>query len=178
IRLYARHLFEEDETFPSGLTCEDRVANFTLLSKAKRIAVSNQVEYFYFLNLGSISFDGLNRRGFDLLAADSLVVDRAKKLGDTDILHLAEDRAAKGAYSLLVKHARFGITDATLDEKTTLAQLTKQFEQDYARLMASPLLFPKKLVAWQLRYTPWLLRAEFWLFNVLTNTKPRKKALL
>ena len=179
-RLYARWLFGEagDEgVFPVGLTCEDRVANFKLISKAHRIAVSNRIEYFYCLNLGSISYNGLDRRGFDLLAADALMVDGAKALGDATVQRLTEDRAAKGAYSLLVKWARFGVTDPALDEQAALSQLKADFKRDYPRLMASRLSFPKKAVAWQLRHTPWLVRAEFRLYNLLTGAgKPRKEA--
>jgi len=176
MRLYARSLFDDpegSETFPIGLTCEDRVANFKLISKAQRIVVSNKIEYFYFQNLGSISFGALSRRSLDLLAADALVLEMAEAYGDISIYDWAADRSAKGAYSLLVKWARFGITEAALDEKAVLSKLRKRFRADYPRLMASKLSFAKKLVAWQLRYLPRLLKAEFRLL-ALIGPKHRK----
>lgn len=174
-RLYDRELFKtEDEVFPLGLTCEDRVANFKLISKASQIVVSDSVEYYYFLNLGSISYNGLDRRGFDLLAADALLVKMAQELGDSKVLSLAKDRAAKGSYSLLVKWARFGTTDNSLNEEEALTKLKADFKENYARLMKSQLSKGKKIVAWQLRYTPTLLRVEFMLYNALSGIKKRK----
>lgn len=169
-KLYAKKLFHENEAiFPFGLTCEDRVANFKLLPRANQVAVSDSIEYYYFLNQGSISHDGLSKRGFDLIEADKINVDRARELGDEEILELAKDRAAKSSYSLLVKWARFGVTDSNLDEDAALQQLKHDFEINYSRLMSSPLSTAKKFVAWQLKHMSPVLRLEFRFYNALTK---------
>ncbi|MGI6104567.1 MAG: glycosyltransferase family 2 protein [Raoultibacter sp.] len=168
-RLYSRSLMEEDaEVFPVGITCEDRVANFKLISKAEQVVISNRIEYFYYLNYGSISYNGLDERGLDILVADARIVDMANCLGDAHIISLAKDRAAKGAYSLLVKWARFGITDSNLGEDA-LHSLQERYKKDYPRLMKSQLSAGKKFAAWQLRYMPELLKLEFKLYNILTG---------
>ena len=172
-RLYARRLFDNDqEVFPVGLTCEDRVANFKLISRAKQVVVSERIEYFYFLNYGSISFSGLDRRGFDLLEADMRIVKMAKKLGDPHLLTLVEDRAAKGSFSLLIKWARFGITDADIGEHE-VKSLMQDFQCNYPRLSKSSLSPAKKFVAWQLRYMPRILKAEFRLYNMISSYRRR-----
>ena len=170
-RLYRRSLFDAcgPECFPVGKTCEDRVANFKLLPNAKQVAVSNRIEYFYFQNIGSISNGGLDRRGLDLIEADRLMVELARALGSDRVLKLAEDRAAKSSFSLLVKWARFGVVDPALDEDGTVTRLFDDFEKNYRRLMESPLSFGKRAVAWQLRHCPSLVRYEFKAYDTLSR---------
>lgn len=169
-RLYARSLFRQDGTdFVPGLTCEDRIANAKLIASTRRVVVSNREEYLYFTNQGSISYNGLDARAFDIFDADDIVVSVVEQLGDADLAELARDRAAKGAFSLLVKWARFGIADVQLTEREALPPLWERFERDYPRLMSSPISAPKKIAAWQLKHCPALLRAEFRLLNALTN---------
>lgn len=166
-RLYRRSLFDgcAPDCFPEGLTCEDRVGNFKLLAKANRVAVSSRTEYFYYQNLGSISFNGLDSRGFDLLEADRLMVESARGLGNEKVLGLAQDRAAKSSFSLLVKWVRFGVTDPSLDERAALDRLFGDFKENYRRLMKSPLSRAKKVAAWQLMHCPSLLKLEFGMLN-------------
>lgn len=170
-RLYRRELFDSftpsDPCFPVGLTCEDRVANAKLLPQAHRVAVSDRAAYFYFQNLGSISNDGLTSRALDLLEADRRMVALVEKLGDEEALALAQDRAAKGPFSLLVKWARFGTVDATLDEDTVLPRLWEQYRSSYSRLMASQISATKRSVAWLLKHCPSLLHGVFTLYNRL-----------
>lgn len=169
-RLYARSLFRQDGTdFVPGLTCEDRIANAKLIASAHRVAVSSREEYLYFTNQGSISYNGLDARAFDIFDADDIVVSVVEQLGDIALTELARDRAAKGAFSLLVKWARFGIADDRLNEHEALPPLRERFERDYPRLMKSPISAPKKIAAWQLKHCPALLRAEFHLLDALTN---------
>ena len=169
-RLYARSLFRQDGTdFVPGLTCEDRIANAKLIASAHRVAVSSREEYLYFTNQGSISYNGLDARAFDIFDADDIVVSVVEQLGDIALTELARDRAAKGAFSLLVKWARFGIADDRLNEHEALPPLWERFERDYPRLMKSPISAPKKIAAWQLKHCPALLRAEFHLLDALTN---------
>ncbi|WP_139653423.1 glycosyltransferase family 2 protein [Raoultibacter phocaeensis] len=162
-RIYSRRLFEAcgPACFPEGLTCEDRVGNAKLLSQARRVAVSSRVEYFYFQNLGSISYNGLDARGLDLLEADRIMVETLRTCAGEQVLSLAQDRAAKSSFSLLIKWARFGVTDPDLDEESTVARLFDDFGDNYARLMKSPMSAGKKIAAWQLKHCPGLLRLEF-----------------
>lgn len=170
--LYRKDLFPTGaEWFPVGLTCEDRIANSWLLPKARSVAVSNRVEYYYFLNLGSISYSGLDRRGLDLLEADKRVVANVERLQNLDLLKLARDRAAKGSYSLLVKWARFGVTDPLLNKDEVLPLLWDDFRMNYQTLMKSQLSLPKKIVAWQLRHCSSLLKLEFALHNALVRRR-------
>ena len=160
------------EPFPVGLTCEDRVFNMRVLPLASRAAESNRVEYHYFMNMGSISLGGLSQRAMQILEADELMVGYARASGDERLVKLALDRQAKGAFSMLVKYARFGITDDALSGQAghdALRMLRQRFVSDYPRLAASPLPASKRLVAWQLRYMPALVRAEFAIYNVVTG---------
>lgn len=175
-RLYRRSLVEKlgEEPFVSGLTCEDRVFNMRVLPMAQTVACSNRVEYHYFQNMGSLSFCGLSEKGMDLLQADNLMVAAAEDSGNEELLELARDRQAKGAYSLLVKWARFGITDENLQGQRAdevLTHLKERYVADYPRLIKSEMSTAKKLVAWQLRYMPSVLKAEFALYNALTGIK-------
>ena len=167
-RLYRRDLFHVGiEWFPVGLTCEDRIANSWLLPSATCVAVSNRIEYFYFLNLGSISYSGLDKRSLELLEADQIMIQHVDKLNSDRLSKLARDRAAKGPFSLLVKWARFGVTDAKLDAQGTLSNLRNLFNDNYNTLMASSLPISKKVVAWQLRHCPSLLKLEFSIHNTV-----------
>lgn len=155
--------------FPEGLTCEDRVFNSKFLPKAHSVAASNRIEYYYFRNLGSLSHSGLTLRGLDLLEADKRVVSNVDMLGDEALSKLARERAAKGSYSLLVKWARFGATDPNLNESEVLPSLWNDFRKNYQTLTHSPLSAPKKLVAWQLRHCPALLKLEFSIYNAIAK---------
>lgn len=173
-RLYDAELVRSlgPEPFPVGLTCEDRVFNMRVLPLASRAAESNRVEYHYFMNMGSISLGGLSQRAMQILEADELMVGYARASGDERLVKLALDRQAKGAFSMLVKYARFGITDDALSGQSghdALRMLRQRFVSDYPRLAASPLPASKRLVAWQLRYMPALVRAEFAIYNVVTG---------
>lgn len=239
-RMYKRELVQSlgEEPFEVGLTCEDRVFNMRILPKAAKVAQSNCVEYHYFQNMGSLSNGGLSEKGLDLLQADNLMVEAAKDTGNETLIELAKDRQAKGAYSLLVKWARFGMVggsdegddtdeaandeaphdEATDDEAShdevaddeatddevaddeatddevadsepsehddaegsdgqdqgapdTLTMLRQRYIADYPRLMKSNISGTKKFVAWQLRYMPSVLKAEFSVYNALQRLK-------
>lgn len=176
-RLYRRSLFDacSPECFPVGLTCEDRIANIKLLSKASQVAVSSRVEYLYFRNIGSISYNGLDKRGFDLMTADRMMVELVRGRAGEKVVSLAEDRAAKSSFSLLIKWARFGVTDPKLDEDSAVSRLFEDFREQYARLMQSPLSLGKKIAAWQLRYCPLLLRFEFRVLGAVGRVGKRKE---
>ncbi|WP_165171954.1 glycosyltransferase family 2 protein [Adlercreutzia sp. ZJ242] len=172
-RLYKRALLDGftagDPCFPVGLTCEDRVANAKLISKAQTVAVTSRCEYFYFLNLKSISGGGLTSRSFDLLKADRLMLDSIRVLADPRLTKLAEARVAKGSYSLLMKWAQFGVTDASLDEKAALSFLRSDFEKNYELMTAAPLPRSKRLTARMLKDCPGALRGLFSLYNALPD---------
>lgn len=266
-RLYRRSLVEAlgEEPFEVGLTCEDRVFNMRILPKAGKVAQSNCVEYHYFQNMGSLSNGGLSEKGLDLLQADNLMVEAAKDTGNETLIELAKDRQAKGAYSLLVKWARFGfagesckaesgdeeaksdtvegteesevseeaeaaeVENASAEADTKdefeepaqeeppdgeqdvseevpldgeqgedeqapaaddqdageqvpavgvqsganemLSMLRQRYIADYPRLMKSNISGTKKFVAWQLRYMPSVLKAEFSVYNALQRLK-------
>lgn len=170
--LYKRSLLGMSGSwFPEGLTCEDRVFNSEFLPKAHCVAASSRIEYYYFQNLGSLSHSGLSLRGLDLLEADKRVVSNVDALGDETLSKLARERAAKGSYSLLVKWARFGTTDPNLNENEVLPSLWYNFRKNYRTLMHSPLPVLKKLVAWQLRHCPTLLKLELSTYNAIANAR-------
>ena len=177
-RLYKRELFADasgqTDLFPVGLTCEDRIANVTLLSRAKTVVVSSQIAYLYRENIGSISADGLTRKSFDLLEADEINVKACEQLGAPELVELAKDRAAKGAFSLLVKWYRFGVTDPELDESEALAELRARFIADYPRLMSSALPAAKRMLAWQMRFCPAAVRAEFGAYRGLGKLRHQR----
>lgn len=173
-RLYETELVRElgDEPFPVNLTCEDRVFNMRVLPKAARAAASNRLEYHYATNLNSISFGGLSRRAMEILEADELMVSDASRTHCDKLIELALDRQAKGAYSMLVKQIRFGITDESLcgeEGKNVTESLRRRFIKDYPRLASSSLPLAKRVVAWQLRYIPGVVRAEFALYNFIAQ---------
>lgn len=180
-RLYETSLLKSlgDAPFVEGLTCEDRVFNMQILPKSTKVAQSNSLAYHYFQNLGSLSLGGLTKRGLDLLEADSRMVAAAKATGDSRLFELAKDRQAKGAYSLLVKWARFGITDSSFGEEEAskaVRELQTRYVEDYPRLMKSHLSAPKRFVAWELRYCPALLKAEFAVYNCVKGVNRNKEA--
>lgn len=175
-RLYESDLVRSlgDEPFPVGLTCEDRVFNMRVLPKARFVVASNRIEYHYFMTMGSISYGGLSRRAMDIFKADELMVADARTFGGARLIDLALDRQAKGAFSMLVKYARFGITDVALSGKAgqeILVALRRRFISDYPRLIASNLPISKRIVAWQLRYIPMLVRAEFSFYNRISGVR-------
>ena len=66
LRMYKRELFDEVR-FDVGRMNEDVVAGFLVLSRARRLVVSNQTKYFYFSNPVGLSESSLRKRDFDLL---------------------------------------------------------------------------------------------------------------
>lgn len=101
-KLYNRNLFKEIR-FPIGKIYEDIYTNYLLFSKAKQIAVINEVCYFYFQNKNSITKSQFQKKNLDLITACNQIIDAVVLESDSELLSLAITFKCKNYLSLLIK---------------------------------------------------------------------------
>lgn len=145
-KLYKRSFFEK-VMFQEGKINEDILANYEILSTAKKIAVSNQCKYFYFQNELSTTTTGFKKKDFDLLKICNEICELSSEENYRKINELAKMKLARSYFSLLAKIARYGFSDNELNRRETIKCLTKGLRNNYLLLMRSPMPFNRKIMA-------------------------------
>lgn len=73
-KLYLRSQIE-DLRFPDGKLYEDIMYTTTMISRAKRIAIIDNVDYLYYQRSGSIQYQSFNKRKMDCIWHSRLMID-------------------------------------------------------------------------------------------------------
>ncbi len=146
-----RCLFErkalEGISFREGVVNEDIDFKYRVFMDCDRVAFSNQIKYFYFQEEESNSSGGLRKRDFDLYEASKLLLTLSEGETYGNIRRLVEVKAARTPLSLLCKVAYYGIADAELDERETVAALQAELREGLAVLLRAPLPASRKVLA-------------------------------
>lgn len=146
IGLYHKSLFDQLR-FRVGRVNEDIDFKYKLMSRCERLVVSNQIKYNYFQANNSISTGGLEIRDFQLREAGNLLAELTKDESYGDIAFLGKVKQARTAFSLLSKIAYFGVSDASLDKKQVVRELTAEHRKNLGILLKSPMSLSRKLLA-------------------------------
>ena len=135
------------ERFRKGKINEDIDFKYRVLSKCKRMIVTNQYKYFYRQGEVTISMGGLKKKDFDLYEVGDLLADLTSKEAYGDIARLGKVKQARTPLSLLCKIAYFGISDSSIDKKTIIRKLMKEHRQNVRLLLFSPMPMSRKVLA-------------------------------
>lgn len=134
-------------SFREGVVNEDIDFVYKAFSGCSRMVFSEQVEYFYFQGGDSNSLGGLKSKDFDLYTAADILVELASKETYGSICHLAAVKRARTSLSLLCKIAYFGIADASINKRSTVASLQRDLRRDLPLLIRAPLPVSRKVLA-------------------------------
>lgn len=147
-KLYQKKLFNDDTFyFVEKTVNEDICFNYRILSKCRRIAVSNQVKYFYFQGEKSISTGALEKKDLALLRISKELVNLANETNDKRIIELAKMKEARAYFSLLARIARYGIDVAIKNPNQLVKKLKKRLRKSIFLLMKSPMSSTRKIAA-------------------------------
>lgn len=161
--LYKRKLLESIK-FREGKINEDIDFNYKVLSRCKRLVVSNQIKYFYYQDGNSLSTGGLKRRDFDLYDAAEALYQLTKNETYGTINYLALVKKARTPFSLLCKIAYYGISDQSIDKKTVVEVLKNQLKKSIFILLFSPIPLSRKILAISFLFT--YRGTEFFVKNI------------
>ncbi len=148
-KLYKRELFRDDtEMFVEGTVNEDICFNYRVLRKCKKIAVSNQIKYFYFQGDTSITTGAMKKKDLALLTVSHDLVRLAEETGDSKIIELAKMKEARSDFSLLARAAKDGIDDNSIkDPDELIKELKKRLKKNIGLLLKSPMSLKRKALA-------------------------------
>lgn len=151
-----------DLRFPVGKISEDIAWKYKVLRNAEVMVASTAIKHYYFQNVGSITTDGLKKRDFDLVDSANEILKLTSEETYGSIQKLGKVKAARSSFSLLCKIAYYGVSDKTIDKKSTIKELTKQLRRDYFLLINSPMPLSRKVLATSLcisyRFTEFLVQ--------------------
>ena len=142
--LFLTALIKEHE-FVEGKINEDIAWKYQVVRDANTLIDSNQIKYFYFQSLGSITTDKLKEKDFDLYKA----VTELRVLSTNEekrIQRLCEVKYARTSLSLLCKMAYYGV-DESLDRNSIIAKLRNELKHDLPLLLFSPMKLSRKILA-------------------------------
>lgn len=147
-KLYQKKLFYDDSySFVEKTVNEDICFNYRILCKCKRIAVSNQIKYFYFQSEKSISTGVLKKRDLALLIISKELVNLACESNDKRIIELAKMKAARADFSLLSRIAIYGIDINIKNSDDLIKKMIKRLKKNILLMIKSPMSIARKIVA-------------------------------
>ncbi len=166
-----RCLFKKDLLndlyFREGKINEDIDYKYIALSRAKKLAVSNQIKYIYFQGSNSTTREGLRQKDFDLYDAAEELYKLTQKESYGTIRFLGEVKKARTSFSLLSKIVYYGFADDTINKKDTIKKLKSDLRKDLGTLLKAPLGIPRKILAVIMTISINLPRLCFRLFRFL-----------
>lgn len=133
--------------FREGKINEDIDWKYKVLSRCRRLVVSNQVMYFYYQSGNSLSTGGLKKRDFQLRESAELLCNLTSKEEYGKIAFLGRVKKARTAFSLLSKIAYFGIADPSIDKHQIVKELTAEHRRNYDTLLKAPIPLSRKVLA-------------------------------
>lgn len=133
--------------FEEGRINEDIPWKYRVLNSSKTMIDSNQIKYYYFQNVGSITTEGLKKRDFDLYHAADELLKFTNNEDYGSIRKLAIVKSARTPLSLLCKIAYYGINDSTINESETINKLVSELKNNLKILLFSPIPLSRKVIA-------------------------------
>ena len=148
-KLYRRDLFQGDtEKFVEGTVNEDICFNYRILRKCSKIAVSNQIKYFYFQGDTSITTGAMKKKDLALLTVSRDLVKLAEESGDERIIELAKMKEARSDFSLLARAAKDGIDKTSIEDSEKLVKMLRaRLKKNLGLLLKSPMSSSRKALA-------------------------------
>ena len=126
---------------------EDIDFKYKVLSKCKRMLITNQYKYFYRQGEETLSMGGLKKKDFDLYEAGDILAEMTSKEKYENIAHLGKVKQARTPFSLLCKIAYFGVADPSINKEKTIRSLTKEHRYNLSLLLDSPIPLSRKVLA-------------------------------
>ena len=148
-KLYKRDLFKDDtEEFVEGTVNEDICFNYRILRKCSKIAVSNQIKYFYYQGDASITNGPMKKKDLALITVSKELVKLAEESADKDLIQFARMKESRSYFSLLARVAKDGIDTKSIKNANRLVErLRKALGRNILLLLRSPMSLQRKIVA-------------------------------
>ncbi len=147
-KLYKRSLFSNEIHFAEGMINEDICFNYKVLSKCKRIVVSNQIKHFYFQRKTGLTNGPLKRRDLDLFKVSDELIMLASKSKNARIIELAKMKRARSDFSILARAARDGFDQNSIDNPEEITSKTQNsLRKNLFLLFKSPMSITRKGLA-------------------------------
>lgn len=132
--------------FLEGRINEDILFNYEVLEKAHRLVKSERVMYYYFQDSDSTMRRTFSEKELDLLYICDVLIDKAKKEKDAELIELAETKKARSYFSLLAKIAYFGTNIPKERLSEVKRKLIRGLRENYSLLMKSPIPVNRKII--------------------------------
>lgn len=133
--------------FEEGKINEDIPWKYRVLNSSKSMIDSNQIKYYYFQSVGSITTEGLKEKDFDLYHAANELLQLTCNENYGSIKKLAIVKSARTPLSLLCKIAYYGIKDSTINENEIINKLVSELKHNLKTLILSPIPLSRKVIA-------------------------------
>lgn len=144
-KLFKRELLDEVR-FLEGKINEDILFNYEVLENANRLVKTERVMYFYLQDSNSTMRRTLSEKELDLLYICDVLIDKAKKKNNTELIKLAKMKKARSYFSLLAKIAYFGTNIPKRELSEIKSDLVSGLRDNYMLLMKSPIPINRKII--------------------------------
>lgn len=135
----------ENIVFPDGKLFEDIDFNFHVLTKAKKVVVSNLPLYYYFQSSDSISRRAFSKKDMDLLEIwNGIVQETAQKM--PNMYEYAVLNRQRADFGLLCKSLKYGCKEDPEWYKDVQKQLTDQLKKNYIHLLKWKMPINRKIL--------------------------------
>lgn len=136
----------EGEIFRIGKINEDIDFKYRILSKCKKMVVTNQYKYFYRQGEVTTSMGGLKKKDFDLYEVGSILAELTSKETYGEIAFLGKVKQARTPLSLLCKIAYFGVADSSINKDEVINKLMKEHRDNVGILLKAPIPLSRKVL--------------------------------
>lgn len=136
----------EGEIFRIGKINEDIDFKYRVLSKCKKMVVTNQYKYFYRQGEVTTSMGGLKKKDFDLYEVGNILAELTSKETYGDIAFLGKVKQARTPLSLLCKIAYFGVADSSINKDEVINKLMKEHRDNVGILLKAPIPLSRKVL--------------------------------
>lgn len=141
-KLYKKEVIN-GELFKEGILNEDICYNYSVMRRAKKVAESNQIFYYYFQNSAGISGGKLKKKDLVLLKVTDELVELAGESDNKLIVEYAKMKRARSDFSLLMKAALNGM-EGVSDKQLDIMQ--KNLRKNLKLIFKSPMSITRKLI--------------------------------
>ena len=146
-KMYKRELFEGDTaSFVEGTVNEDICFNYRILRKCSKIAISNQIKYFYYQGNESITMGAMKKKDLALLNVTNELLVLAEESKDEKLIDLAKMKLARSDFSLLARSLRDGISSDIEEADVIIGKMERRLRRNLKLLLRSPMPISRKVL--------------------------------
>ena len=144
-KLYNRIFFDKGIRFDERTVSEDICFNFLVIQECNCEVVSNQIKYFYFKDIDSLTTRSVKGKDLGLIDVTEQLVELANRTDEPQLVRLAKLKRARTDFSLLARMALYGADDIA-DCNKVEKQLITGLRQNLWKLISSQIAMSRKVL--------------------------------